>query len=227
MSGIELFGFLTASIVIIVVPGVDFALITRQTLRHGRRAGFTVLAGLVVGATIHAALATAGLSALLASSEKFYTALRIAGALYLLYLGSKILWATRPRKRVPAEELVTVGGGTSEASNAPAQPAVEEETHVARRSFTMGIASNLLNPKVIIFYVSFVPQFVTPGPGAAARTAVLAATFVGLATVWWIFYILLVGRLNDWLTRPKVLTVIERLTGIILIILAIRIALSR
>ncbi len=222
MSDIELVGFLTASIVIIIVPGVDFALVTRQTVRHGRRAGFAVLGGLFIAALVHASLATAGLSALLVSSPRLYTALRIAGALYLIYLGGTILWATRPRRTVPAAQPVTVGGGAG--TSPPAPPA--DEDHVARRSFTMGIASQLLNVKVVIFYVSFVPQFVTPGAGAAGRTAVLAATFIGLAVLWWACYILLIDRLHAWLTRPSVLLVVERLTGVILIVLAVRLALG-
>ena len=227
MSDIELIGFLTASIVIIIVPGVDFALVTRQTVRHGRRAGFAVLGGLFVAALVHASLATAGLSALLVSSPRVYTALRIAGALYLIYLGGSILWATRPRRTAPAQQPVTVGGGAGTAGTSPAQPPPAEERHVGRRSFTMGITSQLLNVKVVIFYASFVPQFVTPGDGPAARTAVLAATFIGLPVLWWACYILLIDRLHGWLTRPAVLLVIERLTGVILIVLAVRIALSQ
>jgi threonine/homoserine/homoserine lactone efflux protein len=125
---------------------------------------------------------------------------------------------------VPAAQPVTVGGGGTEPS--PRAPAAAEP-HVARRSFTMGITSQLLNVKVVIFYVSFVPQFVTPGDGAAARTAALAATFIGLATLWWAGYILLVDRLHPWLTRPRVLLAVERLTGLILIVLAVRLAVSR
>ncbi|GAA3346924.1 LysE family translocator [Amorphoplanes nipponensis] len=225
MSDIEVLGFLTASIVIILVPGVDFALVTRQTVRHGRRAGFAVLGGLTVAALLHASLATAGLSALLISSPRVYTVLRIAGALYLLYLGGTILWAARPRRTVPAAQPVTVGGGSGDGT--PTQNPPVEEEHTARRSFTMGIASQLLNVKVVIFYVSFVPQFVTSGEGAAARTAVLAATFIGLAVLWWASYILLIDRLHTWLTRPSVLVVIERVTGLIMIVLAVRLVLSR
>ena len=243
MSGVELFSFITASIVIIVVPGVDFALVTRQTVRHGRSAGFAVLGGLVVGALVHATLATAGVSALLVSSETLYTVLRIVGALYLFYLGASILWATRPRtadERV--DEPASVGAGDAGRAGAPAPPAPSApgdgdgdgdgdgmpagERSVLRRSFVMGIASNLLNPKVILFYVSFVPQFVRPGDGAAARTAALAATFIGLAVVWWILYILLIHRLHNWLTRPGIQVAIERLTGVILVVLAIRLAVS-
>ncbi|SCF15604.1 Threonine/homoserine/homoserine lactone efflux protein [Micromonospora matsumotoense] len=229
MSDIQLVSFVAASILIIVVPGVDFALVTRQTVRYGRRAGFVVLAGLFVAALVHATLATAGLSALLVSSPRLYTVLRIAGALYLVYLGGSILWATRPRRPAPAAQPVPVGaGGGGGTPGAPPEPApAADEPHVARRSFVMGITSQLLNVKVVIFYVSFVPQFVKPGDGAAARTAVLAATFIGLAVLWWACYILLIDRLHAWLTRPAVLLVIERLTGVILIVLAVRIALSR
>ncbi|MFG1804749.1 LysE family translocator [Micromonospora carbonacea] len=232
MSDIQLVSFVAASILIIVVPGVDFALVTRQTVRYGRRAGFVVLAGLFVAALVHATLATAGLSALLVSSPRLYTVLRIAGALYLVYLGGSILWATRPRRPAPAAQPVPVGaGGGGDTPSAPPVPPAPgpaaDEPHVARRSFVMGITSQLLNVKVVIFYVSFVPQFVKPGDGAAARTAVLAATFIGLAVLWWACYILLIDRLHAWLTRPAVLLVIERLTGVILIVLAVRIALSR
>lgn len=232
MSDIQIISFVAASLLIIIVPGVDFALVTRQTVRYGRRAGFVVLAGLFVAALVHASFATAGLSALLVSSPTLYTVLRVAGALYLLYLGGTILWATRPRRTVPAAQPVPVGAGGAgpDTDTGPAPvpdtPAADEP-HVARRSFVMGVTSQLLNVKVVVFYVSFVPQFVKPGDGAAARTAVLAATFIGLAVLWWACYIMLIDRLQPWLTRPSVLLVIERLTGLILIVLAIRIALSR
>ncbi|MFD6635684.1 LysE family translocator [Micromonospora chalcea] len=234
MSDIQIISFVAASLLIIIVPGVDFALVTRQTVRYGRRAGFVVLAGLFVAALVHASFATAGLSALLVSSPTLYTVLRVAGALYLLYLGGTILWATRPRRAVPAAQPVPVGaGGAGPDTDTDTRPApvpdtpAADEPHVARRSFVMGITSQLLNVKVVVFYVSFVPQFVKPGDGAAARTAVLAATFIGLAVLWWACYIMLIDRLQPWLTRPSVLLVIERLTGLILIVLAIRIALSR
>ncbi|MFD4206005.1 LysE family translocator [Micromonospora tulbaghiae] len=230
MSDIQIVSFVAASLLIIIVPGVDFALVTRQTVRYGRRAGFVVLAGLFAAALVHASLATAGLSALLVSSPALYTVLRVAGALYLLYLGGTILWATRPRRSAPVAQPVPVGAGGAGAGTDVSAPVrdtpVADEPHVARRSFVMGVTSQLLNVKVVVFYVSFVPQFVKPGDGAAARTAVLAATFIGLAVLWWACYILLIDRLQPWLTRPSVLLVIERLTGLILIVLAVRIALS-
>jgi threonine/homoserine/homoserine lactone efflux protein len=238
---VQFVAFITASVVIIVVPGVDFALVTRQVVRYGRTAGFTTLAGLVVGGTIHATLATLGLSVLLISTPQAYTVLRIAGALYLGYLGTMALWATVPRRSSPlvaspddpavvaapaATGSVPAGTASGPAAGRPLPPRPEEEPVdvVRRRAFGMGITSNLLNPKVIVFYVSFVPQFVTPGPGAAARTALLATMFITLAVIWWICYILLIDRLHAWLTRPRVRVAIERLTGLTLLAFAVKLA---
>jgi threonine/homoserine/homoserine lactone efflux protein len=240
---VQLLGFITASVIIIVVPGVDFALVTRQVVRYGRGIGFVTLAGLVVGGLVHATLATVGISALVLSSETLYTVLRLAGALYLLYIGGVTLWATRPRPAVvqpaaqPAEATVGAGPtrsvearptGSSSSGIGPSAAAGPDETGRAsrRRAFGMGITSNLLNPKVIILYVSFVPQFVPAGPGAPARTALLAGLFITLAVVWWVCYILAISRLHGWLTRPRVKVTIERLTGLVLIAFAIKLALG-
>jgi threonine/homoserine/homoserine lactone efflux protein len=262
---IDLVAFVVASIVIIVVPGVDFALVTRQVVGYGRRAAFVTLAGLVVGGLTHATLATLGLSALLIASTRLFLALKIAGAAYLLYIGLQTLWATRTRRRgvtesdepatgaghaaaVPAaaavERAVAAADGTAGAPRAvvtTAEPATAAgtpdadagevrgsgRTMTTRRAFLLGISSNLLNPKVIVFYVTFLPQFVHAGQGAAQRTAMLAAIFISLAVAWWICYILLVTKLQAWLLRPRVRRVIERLTGIALVGFGLRIAFER
>ena len=234
----QLAGFIAASLIIIVVPGVDFALITRQVTRYGRATGFVTLGGLVVGALIHATLATAGLSALLLSSSKLYTILRFAGVVYLVYLGLTILWATRPKPAVaqePAGEQVSVaaghGGGAAVGSTADTVARTgpggdEPPAKVTGKAFRMGILSNILNVKVVVFYVTFLPQFVAPGPSAAGRTAVHALLFITLAVIWWICYILLINSLQQWLARPRVRLVIERVTGLTLIAVALKIALD-
>jgi threonine/homoserine/homoserine lactone efflux protein len=222
MSNVQLLAFIAASVLIVVVPGVDFALVTRQTVKHGVRGGFITLGGLVVGALTHVGLATAGLSALLASSSTAYTVLRIAGALYIGYIGTTILLATRNRAPVPEPVPAGAAGGPDAAADDRAVPVTPDEP--ISRSFRMGIMSNLLNPKVILFYVSFVPQFIDPGSGAASRTAFLGCTFVGIAIVWWSLYILLIERLHNWLTKPLVTLWIERSTGIILLALALKLA---
>lgn len=250
----DLIAFVITSLVIIIVPGVDFALVTRQVVGYGRRAAFATLAGLVAGGLVHATLATLGLSALVLASATLFLVLKIAGAAYLAYLGIQTLWAARPRgSTAPSpgaatdtdtEDAVPVAavagrsrsdlpaglaggaavpagsGAVATAVQVPPGDTAREMTN--RRAFTQGISSNLLNPKVIVFYVSFVPQFVHPGPGAAQRTATLALIFITLAVLWWIFYILLVDRLQCWLSRTWVRLMIERLTGVALLALGIR-----
>ena len=255
---IELIAFLAASIVIIVVPGVDFALITRQVIGYGRRAGFITLIGLVTGGLVHTALTTAGLSVVLLTSETLYFLVRVAGAGYLAYLGITTLrsvwrsWrATNPDpvSAVPAAQVAVGSVGsrdsagpsapvTESAEADPAEPAYSaseqsESTEPTRprhqsvkTAYLMGVVSNLLNVKVIIFYFTFLPQFVAPGPGAPLRTATLAVIFISLAVAWWIFYILLLDRVRRWLARPAVERSIEAATGVVLVLLGIKLALD-
>jgi len=236
--GVEFVAFLIVSIVIIVVPGIDFALLTRQVVGYGRRAGFITLAGLCTGGLVHAALATAGLSVLLLTSAQLYTVVRWAGAVYLVYVGGTTLLGVLREIRSANSKVVveaghrhgdasTVAAGTPPSALKPGGvPQVQDEpkTQTFRAAFTVGVVNNLLNMKVVVFYVTFVPQFVTPGPGAAARTAMLAMMFLGLAIIWWSFYITLLDWIAGWLQRPRVKQTIEGLTGAVLIGLGAKIA---
>jgi threonine/homoserine/homoserine lactone efflux protein len=236
--GVEFVAFLIVSIVIIVVPGIDFALLTRQVVGYGRRAGFITLAGLCTGGLVHAALATAGLSVLLLTSAQLYTVVRWAGAVYLVYVGGTTLLGVLREIRSANSKVVveaghrhgdasTVAAGTPPSAVKPGgvqQIQDEPKTQTFRAAFTVGVVNNLLNMKVVVFYVTFVPQFVTPGPGAAARTAMLAMMFLGLAIIWWSFYITLLDWIAGWLQRPRVKQTIEGLTGAVLIGLGAKIA---
>lgn len=244
--GVEFVAFLIVSIVIIVVPGIDFALLTRQVVGYGRRAGFITLAGLCTGGLVHAGLATAGLSVLLLTSAQLYTIVRWAGAVYLVYVGGTTLLgvlreirSAGPKVAVEAghptgrEDASTVAPGNPPSAPKPRSvPKIQDEqkiqdepkTQTFRAAFTVGVVNNLLNMKVVVFYVTFVPQFITPGPGAAARTAMLAMMFLGLAIIWWSFYITLLDWIAGWLQRPRVKQTIEGLTGAVLIGLGAKIA---
>ncbi len=173
----DLLPFLAVSLLVAVVPGVDMAVVTQQVLGSGRRAGLLAVAGIVTGSAIQAAAATVGLSALLAASAPAFAALEIAGAAYLIWLGVLALWRAR---RLSGPEITT--------PTAPAR---------ARRSFGAGLLTNLLNPKIVIFYVAFLPQFVDPGAGATLRTAILAAVFLTVATLWLLVFTVAVGRLRE------------------------------
>ncbi len=204
---VELLPFLAVSVVIVVVPGVDMALITHQVLVRGRRAGLFAVAGIVSGSAVQAAAATVGLSALLAASEPAFAAVKIAGAVYLVWLGVQTLRHAR-RAAPGAPETGSVG------TVAPS----------GWRSYRSGLLTNLLNPKIIVFYVTFLPQFVDPGPGAMARTGLLAALFLVLAASWLLIYVVLLQRLRGVLSRAAVRRRFERLTGVVLVGLGVRLA---
>ncbi|MFD7499828.1 LysE family translocator [Streptomyces sp. NPDC059850] len=189
----ELIGFVAASLVVIVVPGPDLTLLLANTARSGRRAGIATAAGIMLGHAVLAAAAVAGLTALLTASELGYAALRIAGALYLVYLGVQSL-ADFVRLR------------RSGAGDAPAhrhtqliQPATGR---IVRVSLRQGLLSNLLNPKVAAFYLSLFPQFSLPGLTTTAAHTVLAGLFWLLSLLWFVLVLLILSRVEVLLRRP-------------------------
>src|SRR5262249_12788933 len=131
-----MFAFLLASLVLVVMPGPDQALITRNAIAHGRRAGLATMIGGASGIGFHATAATVGLSALLAASATAFTVLKVVGAVYLVYLGFQ---AWRHAKLRTAD--------------------VHPERSRGASPFRQGLLSNSLNPKVAVFFVTFLPQF--------------------------------------------------------------------
>ena len=134
----ELLPFLAVSLLVIAVPGVDMALVTQQVLVHGRRAGLFAVVGIGTGSALQATAATLGLSALLAASHTAFVVLKAAGAVYLVWLGVQALWRARASAGEPAA-ATSAGGGSP------------------WRSFRAGLLTNLLNPKIVVFYVTFLP----------------------------------------------------------------------
>jgi threonine/homoserine/homoserine lactone efflux protein len=135
--------FLVAAWVLILVPGPDTFFVLGQTLAGGRRRGWAAVGGIVTGALVHVSLAAVGVAALVAASPPLFGALRIAGGAYLLWLGAGAL---RGAIR---------GGGPDQATPA-ATPRGRED------AFLQGLLTNLLNPKVVLFFLAFLPQFVAP-----------------------------------------------------------------
>ncbi len=196
MTTTGLLAFLLASLLLAMVPGVGTAMLVRQTVRGGRRSALATVAGLQAGVAFWAAAAGLGLSALLIASEVAYQALRIAGVGVLLWFGVRALFG---RHREPAEP--TTGSG-----------------------FRAGLLVNLANPKLAVFAISFLPQFVAPGAGRGTLL-VLAAIWVLVDTVWYLIIAGLLTRLVGWLQRHH--SRIERLSGAVLIGLGIRLAFDR
>lgn len=190
--------FLGLSLLLILTPGPNQALLTSRVLSGGRRAGFTAVRGLVCGMALHVVAAGAGLSALLAASSELFGAVKLAGGAYLVLLGVSAI--VRAQRR---EEIEKRG----KPSGSP---------------FRDGLLSMALNPKAAVFFVAVVPQFVSAGPGASTRVALLLALYGAMCTTFWIGFVVLVHHARELVRRPRIRAWMERLTGGVLIGLGAR-----
>ncbi len=167
------FGYLVACLLLAATPGADMALFLSRTLGGGRAQGFAAQAGANVGLLVHTAAAALGLSALLAASAEAYQAVKIAGALYLLWLAWTAL------RRGAALKLKADG-----AAN-----------RGRRGAFWTGLLINLTNPKIVLFFVTFLPQFIDArDPQASAKLFALGFGFIGVTTIVNAVVILLAAR---------------------------------
>jgi threonine/homoserine/homoserine lactone efflux protein len=180
----------------------------RNGLRGGAQAAWETGLGCCAGIAVHAALAVLGLSAILAASSEAFTAVKLAGAAYLVFLGVQaIVSSLRGRSMAVPEAGADRGAGGS--------------------PFRQGLVTNLLNPKMPLLFLTLLPQFVADGEPRVATTAVLAAIFLVGALVWWRAFSLAVAPLGRFLSRPRVVTWFDRGTGALLVALGLRVALER
>ena len=199
--------FAIAALLLIMMPGPDQVLVTRNALAGGRRGGLLTMVGGALGLTVHAGTAAVGLSALLLASATAFTALKIVGVAYLVWLGVQTMRAARHTGRATEED--------SEPTHAVAWTAYLRQ----------GFLSNALNPKVALFFVTFLPQFLPADTSSPRGQALLlSAVFATLYVGWFGCYALLVDRFGRWLRRPSVQARIERVTGFVLVTFALRLA---
>ena len=198
--------FIIASLALIAVPGQDMMLVMSRSIAQGATAGVITAAGVSVGLVGHTALATLGLGVILRTSEWLFLALKLIGAAYLLYLGIGLLLTKRNRLEIGTEA---------------ARP--------LRSLFLDGAFSNLSNPKVAIFYFSFLPQFVSPSAQHPTISVfVLGLAFAGLTFLVKAPIAVFSSATSAWLrSRPNVLTWIYRSSGAILAGLGVKLALER
>ena len=201
--------FLVSGIVLNLTPGQDTMYILGRTLTGGRRAGVASAFGIIVGSLIHTLAAAAGLSVLLATSPLAFTAVKLCGAAYLVFLGAKILFT--PSTVTGADETAGFVRGGS------------------RSAFTQGVLTNVLNPKVALFFLAFLPQFIDPG--SATKTLaflLLGATFITTGTIWCLVLVFAAARLRGFfIDNPNRRTLVNRATGGLFIVLGARLAWSR
>jgi threonine/homoserine/homoserine lactone efflux protein len=200
--------FLAVSAIVIVTPGPDTALTIRNTLLGSRRSGIFTALGVVTGQATWALATAIGVAALLAASEPAFTAVKLAGAAYLVFLGAQaLLAALRHRPRA---------GVAGERRRLPATVA-----------FRQGVFSNLSNPKMAAFFPALLPQFAPSGGASFPALLALGLVFCSLTLVWLAAYAVAVARAGDFLRRPRIRRLTEALTGAVLVALGFRLATER
>ncbi len=198
--------FTVASLALIALPGQDMILVMSRSIAQGAKAGVVTAAGVSIGLMGHTVLATLGLGMILRTSQWLFLAVKLVGAAYLVYLGVALLRTRR-------------GGLAMQPTG----------SRPSGRLFLDGAFSNLSNPKIAVFYLAFLPQFVLPSATHPTLTVfVLGFAFAGLTFLVKAPVAIFSGALSAWLrSRPGVLVWIYRCSGAILVALGVRLALER
>lgn len=194
--------FIVAAVSLNVTPGPDTLYVLARSIGQGRGAGIVSVLGGSTGRLIHTLAAAVGLSAVLVSSPRAFALVKLAGAVYLVYLGARML-LTKGQLRLPVDE---------------------ERRQSLARIYAQGLATNVLNPAVAAFFVSFLPQFVDPARGSvAAQVVFLGALFTTTATLWSLTVAVAAGSFGDFLARHQTFARAQRwLTGLVLLGLGAR-----
>jgi threonine/homoserine/homoserine lactone efflux protein len=204
----QLWAFLLVATLLAVTPGTDTLLVARNVLGRGRTAGLATIAGIAAGCFVHAALSAVGVSLILVRSAEAFHALKWGGAAYLIILGVQSI---RSWWRVDAAVPLAAAAG-------------HEQTGARRlRSFLEGLITNVLNPKVGLFYLAFLPQFIRAGDPVLARSLLLG----GVGVVWLSLLSLSLVRIRSLVESRLWRARLEGASGAVLIALGVRLAAER
>jgi threonine/homoserine/homoserine lactone efflux protein len=210
--GAHIWVFLGISAVVIVVPGPDTALVTKNAVLHGRRAALGTALGVNAGLSVWTLACAFGVASVVEASDTAFTTLKLIGAAYLIWLGVQALRAARH-------------GGSYSAIEGSERP--RARPLAAGGGFRQGMLSDLANPKIAAFFTSVLPQFAGSGHAVLVPFLVLGGLFVLMTVVWLQAYAFVAVKASELLRRRQVSAVIDRLSGAILIGFGLRLALER
>ncbi|MCU1491938.1 MAG: Lysine exporter protein [Acidimicrobiaceae bacterium] len=200
---VSLLTFLPAAVLVVLLPGPDTMVVLRNLVRGGRRVAALTVGGVLSGLAVWVVTAALGVSAVLRTSHDGYLALRIVGATYLIYLGIRSL---RSRGEVTDESAVPIRS--------------------FRSGYPAGLLTDLLNPKVGVFFVTFLPGFVPHGDPVGPVSLLFGAIFVLLTAAYFTVLLTASGPITRWLATTRIRRRIERCTGVVLVGFGIRLALE-
>lgn len=208
LSPDQFLAFLLAALLITASPGPDNLMVLSMGMSRGRRQGVVFGLGCALGCLSHTVLAAVGVSALVAASPLAFTALKVAGGLYLIWLGLQALRST--------------GGARVGAAELAAAPSL-------RTLFLKGVFANAINPKVVLFFLSFLPQFVVPANGpVGTQLALLGLVFTAQAALLFGLLGWFAGAIGQWLNRrPRAGLWLDRVAGAVFVGLGLRLIVAR
>jgi threonine/homoserine/homoserine lactone efflux protein len=207
---IDFAAFVGISALVIMSPGQDTALVIRNTLAGGRHGGILTALGVVAGQAVWVVASAVGLTALLVASGPAFTAVRLAGAAYLLYLGGRCLYRA-------LRDKVEIEAARQSREAAPS----------ARAAFRQGLLSALSNPKLAAFFAGLFPQFLPRAQASSAVLFGLGFTFCTMTLVWLVGYAIAVAKARRFLLRSSIRRTLEAALGATLVALGIRVAVAR
>lgn len=199
------YAFVAATVVLLMIPGPTIILVLTYALTQGRKVALASAAGVALGDLVAMTASLLGLGAIVLASATLFTAIKWAGALYLVWMGIGM--------------IRSASAATIATADAPALP--------AKRIFRNAAVVTALNPKSIVFFIAFVPQFITPEAALLPQFGILVATFVGLAFLNALIYAVLADRLRGTIRRPSVMTWMTRAGGGVLVAMGLATATLR
>ena len=199
--------FVATGVLLNLTPGQDTFYILGRSVAEGTRKGVASALGITVGSLLHTAMAALGLSAILAASASAFTVVKLLGAAYLIYLGARMLLSAKPAE--------------------PAMPELQRAG--ALNAFRDGVLTNVLNPKVVLFFLALMPQFIDPSSTTKVGAFIaLGLTFVATGTVWCLILAISAGKLRGFFLRhPRGWQAVSRAAGGLFVVLGLRLAVSR
>ena len=200
----EVLAFTAIAAVLALTPGADTMLVIKNTIRGGQSAGLITTLGILSGILLHALISAVGLSVILAQSAFLFHLIQTAGAVYLIWLGGKVLRSIRTQ----------------------AVSAIISPGKVRQDSYWEGLITNVLNPKVAIFYIAFLPQFISPGDPVLAKSVLLACIHNALSLLWLGGLAMAISSGRRWIEQPPVQFWLSGISGVILIGLGVRLMLG-
>lgn len=211
MFDLQLATFVVLAAALTVSPGADTLLVIRNVVARGRGAGIATAFGICCGLFVHATLSALGLSVLLAHSAWAYELVKILGAVYLVWLGLQSLAQALRRSGVEDDTAATAAATAS----------------LHGRSFREGLVTNVLNPKVAVFYLALLPQFVGVHDPVFAKSMLLAGIHASMGLAWLVALAAALDRARAVIARPRVKRLLGGVSGTILVGLGARLVLAR